>query len=205
MGRASVKIGRNALCPCGSFLKYKKCCLSPTKITQNNLDDIKIENAKKAQIKRVKNLYDSDLLYVDADPGIVKISGIILELCKEYLDKVETDKRRESIISLTCMAWNLSFLEENDRKKEISTIASKLKIDFDIQASLREILTDLAQKKLKHYSLDNRYILDYQISDLGDNFHLNIIWSISEAAFAKNENLLTGIAKKLRMLFKRLV
>jgi hypothetical protein len=45
------------------------------------------------------------------------------------------------------MAWNLSFLEENDRKKEISTIASKLKIDFDIQASLREILTDLAQKK----------------------------------------------------------
>ena len=26
-----MKIGRNQLCPCGSGLKYKKCCLNKTK------------------------------------------------------------------------------------------------------------------------------------------------------------------------------
>ena len=39
----NMKIGRNQLCPCGSGLKYKKCCLNKTKEDSKilDVDDIK--------------------------------------------------------------------------------------------------------------------------------------------------------------------
>lgn len=39
IGGSMKKIGRNALCPCGSGTKYKNCCL------QNDANDLKTENA----------------------------------------------------------------------------------------------------------------------------------------------------------------
>ena len=29
--RSEAKVGRNSPCPCGSGVKYKKCCLAPVK------------------------------------------------------------------------------------------------------------------------------------------------------------------------------
>ncbi len=69
-----MKIGRNDLCPCGSGLKYKKCCMGKEK--ENKNADLKEEYYKKYKI-RLKDPEDVQ--------GIKKAGELVLET----LDKVE--------------------------------------------------------------------------------------------------------------------
>ncbi len=68
------KVGRNDSCPCGSGLKYKKCCLGKSKIKQ---DDLQTLYSKKYKI-RVKQPHDIE--------GIKKAGRLAIET----LDLVES-------------------------------------------------------------------------------------------------------------------
>ena len=82
------KIGRNAFCPCGSRLKYKKCCLSAPAHTfipeddsiqmkqslQNLEEKIKTHCGKRAQIKK--------------EPVPIKMSEVILEFADDFFTAV---------------------------------------------------------------------------------------------------------------------
>ncbi len=152
-------------------------------------NDLKIEKAKEAQKRKIKRLYNSKVLCVDSEPNILKISEAIAELSRDHLKGAETDEELNSIISLACLAWNLSLLEEPKREAEISRVISKLKISDDLVGELREVLNHYFSKKMKHYAEVNRFILDYEIVNLDDDFHLNIISSISEKDWMENETL----------------
>ena len=52
----SKKIGRNDPCPCGSGLKYKKCCLGKT-LSKSKIYDLKELYARKYKI-RLKEAVD---------------------------------------------------------------------------------------------------------------------------------------------------
>jgi len=75
-----TKIGRNDPCPCGSGLKYKKCCLGKDNIKVNNLEEVylrkygirlkrkkDIEAIKRAGIVALKTL---DLVESNIRPGM---------------------------------------------------------------------------------------------------------------------------------------
>ena len=50
-----METGRNALCPCGSGKKYKKCCINKTKEStwKENFDKLNIEIDKKEELKEI--------------------------------------------------------------------------------------------------------------------------------------------------------
>jgi methionyl aminopeptidase len=73
----TMKLGRNDPCPCGSGLKYKKCCLGKSQILKNNVKKLYEEKYK----IRLKNAADIE--------GIRKAGSLVLET----LDLVETEIR----------------------------------------------------------------------------------------------------------------
>ena len=77
MKMKTAKVGRNDPCPCGSGLKYKKCCLSSAK---TETEDIVAAYARKYNI-RIKKAADID--------GIRKAGRLVLET----LDLVESKIR----------------------------------------------------------------------------------------------------------------
>ena len=77
MKNKTVKVGRNAPCPCGSGLKHKKCCLDKAKMKPNNLEAL---YAKKYKI-RLKKATDIE--------GIRKAGRLVLDT----LDLVESEIR----------------------------------------------------------------------------------------------------------------
>jgi len=72
-----IKVGRNDACPCGSGLKYKKCCLGKT---EQSLIDIKNSYKEKHKI----------LLKDPADVKGIRAAG---QLVIDTLDLVESEIR----------------------------------------------------------------------------------------------------------------
>jgi methionyl aminopeptidase len=82
---ASVKVGRNDPCPCGSGLKYKKCCLE--KEVQANKDP----GALYAQRYKIQLKSEADI------KGIRKAGQLVLETFDLILDKIRPGTRTEEI------------------------------------------------------------------------------------------------------------
>ncbi len=80
MKTKNVKVGRNAPCPCGSGLKYKKCCLGKTETKSLDREELyarkhKIRLKKPTDIERIREagrlvLDTLDLVEANIKPGI---------------------------------------------------------------------------------------------------------------------------------------
>ena len=95
MKTKNVKVGRNAPCPCGSGLKYKKCCLGKTETKPLDREELyarkyKIHLKKPPDIKRIREagrlvLDTLDLVEANIKPGIT--TDDINTLVHEYTIK----------------------------------------------------------------------------------------------------------------------
>ena len=95
MKTKNVKVGRNAPCPCGSGLKYKKCCLGKTETKPLDREELyarkyKIRLKKPPDIKRIREagrlvLDTLDLVEANIKPGIT--TDDINTLVHEYTIK----------------------------------------------------------------------------------------------------------------------
>ncbi len=47
--------------------------------------------------------------------------------------------------------------------------------DADIKTDLREVLAEMIERKNTHFSEYRRVIIDFQLTDLGDEDHLTVI------------------------------
>ena len=82
---ASVKVGRNDPCPCGSGLKYKKCCL------ENEAQDYKDPGALYAQRYKIQLKKETDIM------GIRKAGQLVLDTFEQIADKIRPGTKTDDI------------------------------------------------------------------------------------------------------------
>lgn len=71
------KIGRNALCPCGSGLKYKKCCMKKNK-------EIKHKQQQKMMLDVDRNIYSSTFVTKQEIMDSIRDDGFIPVIVEEW-------------------------------------------------------------------------------------------------------------------------
>jgi hypothetical protein len=120
------KIGRNALCPCGSGKKYKKCCLKKERVNQikQNSDSHKLNDQKDSSNKirdnpsfkkMDKNFEGANALKTLVDVGI--LDG--LQAFGVDMNKEDKDKISESLSEMMGMKDEFELLANiNDRFNE---------------------------------------------------------------------------------------
>ena len=86
----SKKIGRNDPCPCGSGLKYKKCCLGKT-LSKSKIYDLKELYARKYKI-RLKEAVDIE--------GIKRAGRLVLETLDLVENEIRTGMTTDAINTL---------------------------------------------------------------------------------------------------------
>jgi len=86
-----AKISRNAPCPCGSGIKYKKCCLLRKESDDLELRKILEQNPGKALVE-VDDLSNSVLDLIDAGK-FDEAESVCNELKKRYPDQVDGIER----------------------------------------------------------------------------------------------------------------
>ncbi len=167
-------IGRNERCPCGSGLKFKKCCLpnGSKGIIEASAQKLKERTLQSATFRDEKApLYFRDL------KGVRKMSEVIIEFAKPILDKTDGSvEGQKKALTIAIIAWNIALMDDIDEQLEnLEDHMSSEDAQFLEDMSL--IVNSLVQRKLDFYSDVKRMVMDYDIVDTGDGFHLNVVSS----------------------------
>ncbi len=167
-----MKISRNDFCPCESGLKYKKCCLN---VYEKNVSDKKNENKSLSVFKkRVANRFDNKFILSDNESQKIKMSAVILEFADEILDQAQTKSQRESAVSIACVAWNMALLGSNASESAKEDIFKKFADSNQEIEDIDNILSFLIRKKLNKYPHVNRFVVDYQYTEVNGDRRLNV-------------------------------
>jgi len=106
-------IGRNDKCPCGSGLKYKKCCLKKNNLT---FDQIECEDRMRVIVKSAYDFIKDN----DYRGGCHLISAVIYILLKEdgYSDLVV----KTGVVDIADCLFDHSWVEYQGKKIDITVI-----------------------------------------------------------------------------------
>jgi hypothetical protein len=173
-GRPMASIGRNESCPCGSGLKFKKCCLP------NGSKGIIDASAQRLKERSRQSFFEDGgkrpIVFQDLK-GVRKMSEIILEFAEPLLDKAgQSTKNKKKAIALAVVVWNITLMGNISEQLE-NFIDQMSDEDPQFSDDLSLIVNSLIQRKFDFYSDIQRMVLDYEIVDLGDGIHLNVVSS----------------------------
>lgn len=176
------KIRRNALCPCGSAVKYKKCCLNKLSIVSESEEDqreqLRTQFRQKIEMDRA-----TEVVFLEPNSLSLKMSEIIIELAEELLEDSDTIAEQKSAIQFACTAWNFAILKERSEllyQNEFHFLFKHMKIRNQKEKNnIRLLIEMLVDKKMEYYLDINRWIVDYQIDFVGDELTINIASVIS--------------------------
>lgn len=166
------KIGRNQPCPCGSGMKYKKCCLhNPVQLNRRIVE----ASAKRAQKRYEQTFGEKPKLAEHID---IKISDAIISLADDFLQETETVTDYELLVALTCAAWNIALFPRNfewelERFFEPEEIESLLDL-------IPEYVPIIIMRKQQIYPDNEHYIIDFDLVKIQSGFYINITSSLPE-------------------------
>jgi SEC-C motif len=184
MKAGAIKRGRNDVCPCGSGQKYKRCCLATgyTVLRENpSIPQTAIQNS----MHRMKSqLQDMDERFVMHEGELkIKMSEVILHLADNLLKIAKHYSEYKNIIGIVCIAWNLSIAKNDEKQEMLERFLNK--VDEQAKQDTRDILLALIEKKNLLYPHMNRFILSYDLLGNKQNFHLNVISTVSQEEVAE--------------------
>ncbi|MEL6815997.1 MAG: hypothetical protein AAFP03_14485 [Cyanobacteria bacterium J06598_3] len=109
-------------------------------------------------------------------PGAAKMSDVLDDFVEPYGHDEMTLSERKNLLGLAMVAWNLAILPKAERQKMMAQFfAESLKVDDpSVQREMESLIKAMITRKLDRFAENKRHILNYQLEDLGDEFHLSV-------------------------------
>jgi hypothetical protein len=186
------KISRNSLCPCGSRLKYKKCCLKvhgdKTSIHQNS------QLKKGRPSDGLAQKLGREVIFSGLPLNDEKMPDIVLTFAGKLLEYAGTEVTVHAAIDIACCAWNLSLYDTAEREKGLDMLSKELeRKNFRANKEAMSVINELIQHKLIYYPHINRYIFDYTLSWSEKSFELDIVSSVGDVKEINFKKLTTMV------------
>ena len=106
--------------------------------------------------------------------GEISMSDAISQIIKPYANDAPDYNSFNNLVTFACIAWNTSVLPEDQRNealgKMVDVIPGKMEDRFDTLA----LLTELMERKRKLFPNIRRMIMEYKVTDRGNDFHIAI-------------------------------
>lgn len=108
--------------------------------------------------------------------GEIKMSEVLEEFVEPYLLEAIGLNKRKMLFEIAIIAWNLAIMSEEQRKSALEElIGDILKNQKTIaKQDLNSILNEMVSRKLQLFPTNRRYIVDFQLEDIGNQFHLSV-------------------------------
>jgi len=105
-----------------------------------------------------------------------KMSAVILRFVEPYSELVSSKQAFERLIVLAMVAWNATLLEGHARQELLDLFKGTLPSDSDQewQPDIEQLLAKLMRRKERHFADDQRFIIDYRVSESRDEYNLAI-------------------------------
>lgn len=111
----------------------------------------------------------------------VKMSEVLEYFVEPYLEDTDSFEHQDMLFNLAVIAWNMAIMPDEQRQPKIDELITQvMKIDDPlVEQETRELISDLMDRKLEHFPDVHRYIVDFQLEDAGDQYHLSVASSPS--------------------------
>jgi len=102
---------------------------------------------------------------------------VLLEFVEPYAQSAHSRRAFESLIAVAVVSWNCALLDERDCN-ELLDGAVKAVLPHDdkqAQAVLRQLISELVERKRRYFARWDRFILSYYVSEIEDGLHLSVV------------------------------
>ena len=106
-------------------------------------------------------------------PGKTKMSVVFKEFVKPYMELAHDEEGYNKLFTVAMVAWNASLLSDDQRIELIESCSTSL--EPSLKDEFKNIIQMMIERKKLYFSKYKRQILDYQITDQGDDIHLSVL------------------------------
>lgn len=111
-------------------------------------------------------------------PDQVKMSEVIMDFVRPFLEGAPNRQARENMILVTITAWNLCLLPKKEQKKVLAKFQTEESMNDEGINVIKAMLKAISAYKKEFYPDVNRFILDYEFTESRNDMHLNVVSSM---------------------------
>ncbi len=116
--------------------------------------------------------------------GEVKMSEVLEDFAEPYLPEADEFEQRKMVFEMAIIAWNLAIIPEYQRQSALDKLFKDLMKGKPATArqDLYNLMDEMVARKLALFPNNRRYILDFQLEDAGDRFHLSVASTLAQSS-----------------------
>ncbi len=133
--------------------------------------------ASRSRTKMLGRLKDTGLeqYQVAQTPvGDTKMSEVMWEFLEPYLEDAPTLEMLHKLVSVALVAWNVAILPATESPEEYLNESMQV-IPPNLRADFKAIVQEMVERKQKYFAQYTRPILDYELVDTGEGYHLSVV------------------------------
>lgn len=132
----------------------------------------------KSLSRRVKQQFPKQKLVMGQAHDGVKMSEVLKEFVAPYRELVDTEEAFCQLLMTAIVAWNTALFSAQERKACIEKVLKIL--PEQVRTDGRAIINELIERKERYFSEYKRMIIDYEVTDIGKDYHLVVISTADE-------------------------
>jgi predicted Co/Zn/Cd cation transporter (cation efflux family) len=115
---------------------------------------------------------------VEAHDG-VKMSEVLKAFVAPFRHLAETEEEFLKLVAIAVAAWNISLLPAKEREASIQELLEAL--PQDAREDAEAIIGELVEWKEEYFAQHKRIIIDYEVTDMGQDYQLTVISIVDES------------------------
>ncbi len=116
--------------------------------------------------------------YVENPPGEDKMSEILGKFIQSHTRFATDTPSYKRLVETAVVAWNAALLPQDERANMLTEISKNF--DEETREDFYTVVGELIERKERHFAKYTRTIIDVQVTDLGDSYHLAVVSLIKQ-------------------------
>lgn len=119
---------------------------------------------------------------VISPPGEAKMSEVLTDFVRPYRLEADTEEAYRNLLELAIIAWNTSLLSQPEQQEMVNRMLTEgfPKATKELKQEVKDILEELITRKYQYYSENKRFIVEFDLKDLGRDYHLSVASTLNE-------------------------
>ncbi len=130
----------------------------------------------KPMLRRLQEAGFGDQRIIYNPPGYDKMSAVLLDFIRPYYEFAPTTEAMHKLITTALVAWNTALLPKNEQETSLKEIGQTL--PEEVQEDFYAIVREMIERKNRYFAQYQRQILDYQLTETEDQYHVSVISTV---------------------------
>lgn len=130
--------------------------------------------------QRVQQRFPDQKVVVGGASDDVKMSEVLKEFIAPYCEIADTEEAFRKLLVTAVVAWNTALFSAGEREAHLKKVLEAL--PKDVRVDGRAVINELIERKERYFSEYRRMIIDYEVTDIGEDYHLVVVSTADELA-----------------------